>query len=119
METLKKQIGQKAESLAADYLTQKGLKILERNWKTKFGEIDILAEDSKTLVCVEVKAKTSDDFGQPSEMVDFKKQRKLLKIAHFLESKTNRPIRVDVVAVDWSYNPNQPKIEYFVSAVEE
>lgn len=115
----RKETGNLAENLAADYLSQKGLKILERNFKTKLGEIDILAKDRKTLVLVEVKSKTSDKFSQPSEMVTWFKQKKLRQLASQLAVQfPHQSIRIDVVTVDLQ-SPGEPKIEHLVSAVEE
>ena len=59
------QKGSRGEEEAARYLGQKGYQILERNHRTKFGELDIIASDKETLVFVEVKTKIGEDFGSP------------------------------------------------------
>ena len=98
-------------------LQKKGLKILATNLKNKFGEIDILAQDKKTIIIVEVKAKTDLRYGRPQEMVDFFKQKKLRQLAKSLEQKNpNCKIRIDVAAVDMTLS--KPKIEYIENAVE-
>lgn len=96
-----KALGQKAESWAAELLQKKQLQILQRNLRTKFGEIDILARDGQTLVIVEVKAKTSDRQGSAIEMITYKKREKLILLAHELMMKYKSPnVRIDVVTVD-------------------
>ena len=58
-------LGKMGEDLAVQYLTDKGYEILERNWRNKHKEIDIIAKDGETLVIVEVKTRQSDDHGEP------------------------------------------------------
>jgi len=100
----------------AEKLVSQKIKILATNLKNKFGEIDILARDKKTIVIVEVKAKTDLKYGQPQEMVDFFKQKKLRQLARWLEQKyPGCKIRIDVAAVDMTVH--QPKIKYFENAV--
>lgn len=74
--------------MASDYLTKKGYRILERNWHTRFGEIDLVAARSPSsgpakLVFVEVKLKIGEDFGTPEEMIDKGKMLQVEKIANF------------------------------------
>ena len=73
--------GNMGEDLATDFLKRKKYKILERNYKNRVGEIDIIAKDKKIVVFVEVKARTSDQFGLPCEAVDLKKQQKIHNVA--------------------------------------
>ena len=73
--------GKNAESLATKALIKKGYEILENNFRNKFGEIDIIAKDKDTLVFVEVKAKTGEEFGQPEEMINPGKLRKVRNMA--------------------------------------
>ena len=78
---LKKRIsGQAGETAAAEYLRRKGYKILTRNYSEyHVGEIDIVAHKGDTLVIVEVKSRSSDTYGKPSEAVTYDKQRKLIR----------------------------------------
>jgi putative endonuclease len=69
MKSQNKETGRLGEDLATKFLEAKGYKILDRNYSTKFGELDIIARDGETLVFVEVKTKTSDQFGSPEEMI--------------------------------------------------
>jgi len=98
----RQQFGKESESLAARHLKKNGYKILERNYRNKLGEIDIIARDRDTLVFVEVKAKRSDRFGGPKEAVTHKKQQKISKVALLYLNETNQnnlKARFDVVAI--------------------
>lgn len=96
-----KQIGDAGEDLAADLLQRKGYKIIERNFRTRFGELDIVAKDGKVLVFVEVKAKASDRFGAPAEMINARKQQKIKNMAltYINEKNFEGPWRVDAVLI--------------------
>lgn len=99
----RKSLGQEGEDEAADKLQELGYRILERNYRNKIGEIDILAKDKEVLCFVEVKTKTNDNFGLPEEMVDKRKQKKIIKTAeYYLQENELYDIdwRIDVVAVD-------------------
>jgi len=98
----RQQFGKDSESIAVTHLIKSGYKILERNFRTKLGEIDIIAKDRDTLVFVEVKAKRSVRFGDPKEAVTPKKQRKISKVALYYLKATNQihvKARFDVVAI--------------------
>ncbi len=96
------EFGRESEEIAARYLKKKGYKILERNYRTELGEIDIIAKQKKTLVFVEVKARKSNRFGSPKEAVTPKKQLKISMVALLYLKKTcqgNEKARFDVVTV--------------------
>jgi len=100
----KKVLGKKGEDLAAGFLEANGYQILERNWRCPFGEIDIVAKEGEQFVFVEVKTKQNLDFGRPEEMVTFKKQQKLVKLAQAYLGEKNlwaADFRIDVVAIDF------------------
>jgi len=102
MQNRRQKFGQESESMAVRHLKKNGYKILEQNYRTKLGEIDIIAKDKGTLVFVEVKAKRSDRFGNPKEAVTPKKQRKISKVALYYLKATNQnhvKARFDVVAI--------------------
>jgi putative endonuclease len=90
------------ETLATKLLQKKRHRILARNLRTKYGEIDILSQEGKTIVVTEVKTKTSDFFGAAIEMITPAKQRKLVLLTHELQARyqTNN-VRIDVVAIDF------------------
>ncbi|HWR62551.1 MAG TPA: YraN family protein [Clostridia bacterium] len=76
------------ESLAADWLAENGYRVLDRNFSCKAGEADIIAMQGDTVVFIEVKTRSSDRFGLPSEAVSAAKQRKLVKTAlYYLQKK--------------------------------
>jgi len=74
-------LGKSGESLAEEFLRSKGYEIVERNFKTRFGEIDLVAKDGDTLVFLEVRTKKNAVFGHPFDTVNLKKQRKIINMA--------------------------------------
>ena len=77
--------GESGESLAAAFLEGRGLRILSRNYRCRFGEIDLVAESGATLVFVEVRARRSDTFGGPAASITAAKRRRLVAAArHYL-----------------------------------
>ena len=98
----KKDLGQKGELKAVEYLKNHGYQIISRNETTPYGEIDIIAIENNELVIVEVKTRTSTFFGRPLEAVNHKKLTHLTNAAEFYQQKhPNLPeaIRIDVVEV--------------------
>ncbi|MCR5452066.1 MAG: YraN family protein [Lachnospiraceae bacterium] len=97
-------MGSEKEKAAADYLKQQGYNILETNFYTKFGEIDIVAEDEGYLVFAEVKYRTSEGSGLPEEALTKQKIHKICKSAgYYLMRKRlpdSTPVRFDVVAIE-------------------
>ncbi len=93
--------GRKGEDLAADFLQNEGFQILERNWKNRFEEIDIIALENDLLVIVEVKTRSSLSFGKPEESVGLRKQRLLVNAAEAYIKKCNsdRETRFDIISV--------------------
>ena len=97
------QFGQKAEDMAVRYLKKRGYKILERNYRNRNGEIDIIARDGDALVFVEVKARRSERFGTAKAAVTIHKQRQVSKVALGylkLTDQSGVKARFDVVTVD-------------------
>ncbi|PLX67181.1 MAG: YraN family protein [Denitrovibrio sp.] len=93
--------GRSGEQQAAKYLQKKGYKIITKNYRCKFGEIDIIARDKNTVVFVEVKARSGARYGMGYESVRPDKQAKLVKTAqHFLAENGESPARFDVVSID-------------------
>lgn len=94
--------GKASEIIAADFLKEKGYKILETNYKNKIGEIDVIALDGDYIVFVEVKARISQKFGHPFEAIDERKQQKIKMVASLYlttKRKTNAKCRFDAVAI--------------------
>lgn len=78
-----KLLGGKGELIVEQLLKQKGYQILEKNYQTKVGEADLIAKNGKLLVFVEVKTRTSSEFGRPAEAVGIQKRRRYVKLAEF------------------------------------
>jgi len=113
----RRQLGDYGEDLAAAALQQQGYKILERNYVTSLGEIDLIARQGKVTVFVEVKTRTGSRFGNPQESVHRGKQAKLRRLAdYYLKAKrlTDAPVRFDVVAVTLA--GDEPQVEIIQDA---
>ncbi len=106
----KKVLGKKGERLAEKFLKKQGLKILDRNYRTPFGEADLIAKDGDELAFIEVKTRSGDDYGSPAEAVGWSKQNRYRMIAKFFAAKCKEEpnARFDVVEV---YDDG--KIEYY------
>ena len=105
--------GGDAENLAADFLQRQGLMLVTRNYRCRFGEIDLIAQDGKTLVFVEVRMRSSDRFGGAAASITSAKQAKLLRAArHYLAGIARAPAcRFDALlvngkdlSIDWLRN---------------
>ena len=119
MRNARQKFGEQGESLAVWYLKKNGYKILEQNYRTKLGEIDIIAREKKTLVFVEVKSRRSIRFGSPKWAVTPKKQRTISMVAlTYLKAtqQTDARARFDVVAI--ISNQDEPRIEIIKNAFE-
>ncbi len=99
----RREIGSRYESIAASYLEQQGYQICEQNYRTRTGEIDLIAVEKGTLVFVEVKYRTDLKKGDPFSAVGKKKQIQICKTAliYLMEKKiaTSQPCRFDVVGI--------------------
>ena len=97
------QIGALGEQLAVDHLSSLGLRIVARNWRCRYGELDVIADDAdRTVVFVEVKTRTSDGFGGLAQAVTPQKVRRLRRLAGvWLAGQEQRwpAIRLDVIGV--------------------
>ncbi len=93
--------GKEGEELAANFLKEKGYEIIERNYRHKRSEIDLIVKKNNWLVFVEVKYRTSDAFGYPEEFVDYKKVKNILtgaeEYTYIIDWRGN--VRYDIVAV--------------------
>lgn len=93
--------GNRGEEMATKYLENKGYRIVERNFRTRFGEIDIVCWDGQILVFVEVKTKIGHDFGEPEEMVNKGKISKVKRmgVVYLQDKNIDVQCRVDVMAI--------------------
>ena len=101
--THKQLIGQRAENIAADFLRDQGLEILERNYLRRVGELDIVARDRDVLVIAEVRTRRTDRYGGAAASVDPRKQQRLIRATHQLLQQrrdlSHLAVRFDVVAM--------------------
>ena len=96
-------IGNIGEATAENYLKNNKYRILERNYKNKIGEIDLIAEKDGEILFVEVKTSTTEKYGLPREAVNLQKQLKIRKVAEFyllVNKKYNNKIRFDVIELN-------------------
>ena len=94
--------GNIGEVLSVNFLKKQGYKILSINFKTKFGEIDIIAQDKDTIVFVEVKRRETLKFGRPIEAIDYRKELKIKRVAEYYLNKTKNyevNVRFDVIEI--------------------
>jgi len=116
----RKELGDTGEKLARDFLKKKGYKIRETNFRCREGEIDIIAQKKDCLVFIEVRTKTSTDFGSPEESLTFAKKERLITSAlTYLNSHKDLPEswRIDLVAVELDHKGKTTRIELIENAV--
>lgn len=94
-------LGIKGERMAARYLKRAGWKISEKNFRTPFGEVDIIAERGDVVAFIEVKTRSGDDFGAPSEAVDCRRQQRYIQAAkfYFAGRAMDCTVRFDIIEV--------------------
>jgi putative endonuclease len=113
--------GNRGEQLALEHLKLQGYEILARNWRTREGEVDLVAQDGESIVFVEVKTRTGAEFGLPEEAVTPAKRRKLQRAAWaYLEAHAllDASWRIDVVAIDLAPTHRVPQIRHYRDAVD-
>ena len=116
----RKDVGAIGEKLAADLLKKRGYKIIQRNFRCREGEIDIIAQKGECLVFVEVRTKKNTAFGTPEESVTLSKREKLIALANtYLQACDNPPSswRIDVVAVELGPNNRVSRLNHIENAV--
>ena len=109
--------GKKGEELAAKHLIKNGYKILERNFRKPYGEIDIIAQKGENIVFVEVKTRKNDSYGTPSEFVTVKKQSRIKKAAYtyIQENDLDAEFTFDIIEVYLDKGKLQ-KINHIINA---
>ncbi|HWP98462.1 MAG TPA: YraN family protein [Syntrophomonadaceae bacterium] len=114
---MKQETGKFGEDLAAAFLRKKGYRIRERNYRTPYGEIDIICQNHQSLIFIEVKTRKTETYGAPYEAVNKKKIDHLKKAASLYLQSLDRPfadIRFDVVSILLQEKGN--RIEHIVAA---
>lgn len=113
-------LGKEGEALAKRYLQQRGLRIIRTNFRCRFGEIDIIAEDGREIVFVEVRSASLGSFLEPLESIGYIKMRRLRMLAHFWMNEQDKAypyIRFDVIAVIFDKRRGgRPKLEHIKAA---
>ncbi|MDL1957853.1 MAG: YraN family protein [Deltaproteobacteria bacterium] len=109
-----KELGKKAEGLAEAFFIEKGYHVLERNYRVRCGEIDLILEDRLRVIFVEVKSRVSAKYGLPQEAITYHKKRQIIRVAKwYLQEKgcLDREIRFDVLAIRF-HGIGKPTIEH-------
>ena len=111
------ELGKLGEEIAVNYLIGKGYEILERNWRNRHKEIDIIAKDGEELVIVEVKTRQSDDYGEPFIAVSRQKQTRLIYAAnaYIFQCNLDCNTRFDIISIVYNDGSN-PSIEHIEDA---
>ena len=109
-------LGEIGEEMALNHLVNNSYTIVEKNWRFQKAEIDIIAQKEDTLVCVEVKTRSTSEFGDPQDFVDAKKIKLLVKAMNqYVESNDlDVDVRFDVIAI--IHNKYQTKLEHIEDA---
>ncbi|MFP3974660.1 MAG: YraN family protein [Dehalococcoidia bacterium] len=119
--THRSKLGRFGEKVAGGYLRRHGYKVLQTNYRTRAGEIDIVAQKGEYLVFVEVRTKRDTDFGTPEESIRQSKKEKLAALAELYiqshESYSSMPWRIDVVAVEVRQDGKVSRVELIENAV--
>ena len=97
------ELGKKGEQAAATFMKSKGYKVLERNWRIYRHEIDIVAEDEEYIIFVEVKTRTTREWGNPEDFIGKGKIKRIVEAAdlYLQDSDIDKPARFDVIAAVW------------------
>lgn len=94
-------LGNQAEKVASSYLEQQSLTLIKNNYQTRFGEIELIMQDGKSIVFAEVRLRKNNIFGGASESITQAKQRKIAKVAQqFLQHHGNQACRFDAIVMD-------------------
>jgi len=114
--------GRLGEKLAQEYLKEHGYAIVECNYRSPDGEIDIVASKQGFLVFVEVRTKSTRTFGSPEESITRRKKQKLVTVSqHYLQNRDIKPAqwRIDFIAVELDAAGSPKRIEHFEDAIGE
>ena len=114
-------LGRWGESIASEYLLEKGYTIIERNHRTEYGEIDLIAEYDGVIIFVEVKTRTGKKFGNPEEAITRQKTVHMIDSAQaFLQDRPQftQEWRIDVIAIYKNKSSDSPVISHFENAVQ-
>lgn len=115
-----REIGQRAENLARDFLISRGLELVATNYRCRRGEIDLVMRNEETLVFVEVRFRRRSNYGSGAESIDGRKQAKLIATAqHYLKEHArslDNPCRFDVVSISMDHGHDE--VEWIQNAFQ-
>lgn len=109
----RQQLGKKGENIASNYLRNKGYQVIDRNFKGRYGELDIIAIKNHKLIFVEVKTRVDESFGKPEEAVTPRKLREVIQTAQYfklLHQELPDAMQIDVIGIE--LNPDDT-FKYF------
>ena len=116
----RREVGAKGENVAAEHLKKRGYKIIQRNFRCRQGEIDIIAQQGECLVFVEVRTKKSYGYGTPEESITIEKSERLISLAEgYIQTLDTPPLswRIDVVAVELTPGNKTSRLEHIENAI--
>ena len=114
-------LGNRGEAVAAQFLERLGYRILERQMRGRFGELDLVALDGDIVVFVEVKTRATTSAGHPTEAITTAKQRKITQSAlAYLKRRgwLERRARIDVISVLWANTSSEPQLQHYINAFD-
>lgn len=115
MKNYNKAIGKYGESIARDFLINNGYKILNMNYRNRYGEIDIISIKNDIIIFCEVKSRYTNSFGNPIEAVTYYKQKQIIKLSEMYllyEKYNNYNVRYDVIEVNFNKLNNNFKVNH-------
>ncbi len=110
------ELGKKGEDIAARYLTSKGWKVLEQNFKWNRGELDLICKIGTLIKVVEVKTRNSNYFGEPYLAVNRKKQKQIISVANYYVQKNSIDLEVEFDVVSIVLNQSKMKLDHIENA---
>lgn len=119
----RKKLGDFGEGIASAYLRKKGYKVLAKNFKRKWGEIDIVAQNKGRIIFVEVKTILEQEGFLPEDEIDWKKKKQLIKMAQIYLSENkiplSHPYQIDILAIEITSDFKKAKIRHHKNAIED
>lgn len=109
------QLGKLGEQVAAKYLKNQGYKILEKNYRTRYGEIDLICEKEQIIHFIEVKTRTNQNFGWPEEAVNQRKIEKIIKVAekYLEEHELDLSWQIDIISLLIKAKERKTELKHF------
>jgi putative endonuclease len=119
-QTSRQRLGKWGEEVAANYLSARGYCVLETNFRTPYGEIDLITRLEDTIIFVEVKTRSSRSLGRPEVSVSHRKQLHMIQSAEYYIQQNPQPLgmwRIDVLAIERHSSGEPPDVTHFKNAI--